>query len=88
MSIFSFSSYSSFFLAPPLTPPCPPSPLPSPQKSDLFIIRGRIVTLERTTFDVNRCPTPQGALLLKGSTPQGQKVSRSKGQQVKRSAGQ
>jgi hypothetical protein len=57
----SFSSYSSFFLAPPLTPPSPP---PSPQKLKVFVIKGarkwahvingRIVTLERKSFDVNR----------------------------------
>jgi hypothetical protein len=37
MSIFSFSPYSSFFLAPPLTPPSP-SPPPSPQKLKFFLI--------------------------------------------------
>jgi hypothetical protein len=52
VSIFSFSSYFSFFLAPPLTPPLTPPvtplppPPPPPQKLNLFI-----VTLERTTFD-------------------------------------
>jgi hypothetical protein len=60
MLIFSFSFYSSFFLAPPLTPPCPPPPPPpppsSPQKLNLFMIRGRIDTLEMITFDVNGHP--------------------------------
>jgi hypothetical protein len=93
MLIFIFSSYSSFFSALPLTPPSSPSPPPSPQKLNLFIIRWRIVTLKRTTFDVNgpwtlivlKGPTPQGVnssrgQLLKVSMSVGQKVSRSKGQ--------
>jgi hypothetical protein len=55
MLIFSFSSYSSFLLASPLTPPSPP-PSSSPQKLNLLIIRGQIVILERTTLDVNGHP--------------------------------
>jgi hypothetical protein len=78
---FQFSSYSFFFLVPPLTPPCPS--LPFPQKLNFFTIRWQMVTLERMTFDVNGCPRlwlHQRALILKGSTPQGVNSSRSKGQ--------
>jgi hypothetical protein len=67
MSIFFFGSYYSFLLAPPSTPPCPPCTPPSPQKLNLFVIGGRIVTLEGMTFDVNRHPRLwlyYGALLL------------------------
>ena len=63
MLIVFFSSYSSFFPAPPLvTPPFSPSPSSHPQKLKFckksrkwaHIIKGQIVILERTSFDVNR----------------------------------
>jgi hypothetical protein len=54
MSILFFSSYSSFFLAPSLTPP-PPS---FPQISKFFLIKRRFIILGRTTFDVNGRPRP------------------------------
>jgi len=44
MSFFSFSSYSSFFLAPPPT---------SPQKLKFIVTKGKIVTLERTSCHAN-----------------------------------
>jgi hypothetical protein len=68
ISIYFFSSSSSFFSTPSVTPP-------SPQKFDLFVIKGRIVTLERPLKDESqRKWTPWTLVVLRGHTPQGVKV--------------